>query len=194
VVFDIETTGLRRTDRIVEFACAVVDDDGTISCAYETLVNPGRGPGPTRVHGLSAEALASAPTFADVAGDIQRQFRDRVPVAHNLGFDWAILRAELERLGVGVPPSANGICTARLASVAGLEVHRLGDVCRALGLEATDLHTAAGDVRAAAAVFGALRGHVARLPTARPCAPFQGSWRLRRSSGPVARSQLTVRT
>ena len=43
-VVDVETTGLYRYDRIVEFACVTVVD-GAVVDEYDTLIQPDRDPG-----------------------------------------------------------------------------------------------------------------------------------------------------
>ena len=68
-VVDVETTGLSpwRHDRIVEIAIVLVSPDGEIHAEYETLVNPKRDLGPTRIHQISASDVLRAPSFTDVA-------------------------------------------------------------------------------------------------------------------------------
>ncbi|MFO0261915.1 MAG: exonuclease domain-containing protein, partial [Planctomycetota bacterium] len=55
-VIDVETTGLSpwRHYRIVELAVVVVTPDGVVQQEYETLVNPERDMGPTRIHRIAA--------------------------------------------------------------------------------------------------------------------------------------------
>lgn len=194
IVFDVESTGLRRGDRVVEFACLLLDRDGAVTDSYETVLDPRRSPGPVYVHGLTAEVLAGAPRFAAVAGDIARLFRDRVPVAHHLRFDWGLLRGEFGRLGVAVPPVPSGICTARLASVVGIGGRRadLDGVCRELGITIDDRHTAAGDARAAAEVLIALHSVLDHLPDPRACSAFPGAGLLPPPAMPVPRSALPM--
>lgn len=190
VVLDVETTGLRRSDRIIELACAVLGDEGEIVERYTTLVDPGRDPGPTRLHGITTTMLAGAPRFREVAADVERLLRDRVVVAHHLSFDWWFLRAELGRAGVDAPAVARGICTAQLARLVHGGSARLKHVCHRLGIDYAEAHSAAGDVRAAAGVLRALRPHLDQLPTFRPCLPFGGAWRLPRPVPPVPRPHV----
>lgn len=187
-VIDVETTGLGASSRIVEVAFERLADDGTIVDACTTVVNPGRETGASWVHGLTREDVADAPGFADVAGVVEQALRDCVPVAHNLAFDWAVLRREYARLGVHAPPSGHGVCTLALARAVLGQRCRLDRACVELGLDpGSDRHRAASDVRATAALFLALRERV-RVPRYRVLAPFPGSWRLR-----VDRSKLRPR-
>lgn len=52
---DVETTGLNpRVDRVVQIAVTQMRADGAVEGAWSTLVNPGRDPGPSHIHGITA--------------------------------------------------------------------------------------------------------------------------------------------
>jgi DNA polymerase III epsilon subunit-like protein len=190
LVLDIETTGLGDGCRIVEFAALVLDGEGVLVDRYETLIDPGSAPGPTRLHGIDAVMLQAAPRFVDVAGEIQRLFRDRVPVAHNLRFDWRALRCAYERLGVDLPPTTAGVCTARLSRRIVGGPCSLVQVCRRLGIDHTEPHRAGPDAMATLQVFRALCEVEPSIAQRRPCPVFAGVWRLPRSVPPVPRPSL----
>lgn len=177
VVFDVETTGLTGSSRVVEFACEVVGSDGSTLSRYQTLVDVGCLPGPTELHGLTAEDLEAAPTFTDVARDIARLFRGAVPVSHNLRFDWTILRGEFARLRVDLPILPRGVCTVALARTTVTGRPRLDDLCAQLGVARHRRHEAAADAAATREVFTALRARGASLPPVVACGSFPGSWR-----------------
>jgi DNA polymerase-3 subunit epsilon len=87
-VIDVETTGLYRTDRVVEIAIVTMDAaTGTVIDEFDTLVNPLRDPGPTWIHGVSASMLIDAPPFKDIAHHVAARLHDAVVVGHNLRFD-----------------------------------------------------------------------------------------------------------
>ncbi len=99
-VVDVETTGMDASaDRVVQVAVVQLTADGRVEGAWDSLVDPGRDPGPTHVHGISAEMLHDAPTFADVAGKLADLLAGRVLVAHNAPFDWGFLHEEFKRSG-----------------------------------------------------------------------------------------------
>lgn len=52
-----------------------------------------------RVHGLSGDFLATKPRFAERADELLEFLGDAPLVAHNAGFDFGFLNAELERIG-----------------------------------------------------------------------------------------------
>jgi len=153
-VIDIETTGLSLAyhHRILEIAVVLVDDDGNLVYEWETLLNPQRDVGATEIHGLTAAAVYSAPTFDQIAAELESLLRGRVPVAHNLTFDALFLSAEYERLGYSVPLSpTSGLCTMRLASLylpAGPRT--LEACCDCIGCRIESAHAALEDARATA--------------------------------------------
>jgi DNA polymerase III subunit epsilon len=114
-VVDVETTGFRPGQaRIVSVAALAVGDDGNVERSVSTLLNPGVDPGPTHVHGLTAEMLEGQPCFADVAPKIVDVLRGRTLVAHNVGFDYSFLAAEAELVGVELPIDSV-MCTVELS-------------------------------------------------------------------------------
>ncbi len=194
LVFDVETTGLGNYCKVVEFAALILDPNGTPTGSYETLVDPGANPGPTRIHGITASMLVGAPSFRDVAGDVQRLFRGRVPVAHNLRFDWTALRNGFDPLGVELPAWSNGICTARLSRRVFPGVASLTALCRRLGIDYPMPHRAGPDVAATAAVLQAVRSVEPKLLQGRPCQPFTGFWKLPLSVPPLPRAAVVCVT
>jgi len=114
-VVDVETTGFRPGPaRVVSVAALAVGDDGNVERSVSTLLNPGVDPGPTHVHGLTAEMLEGQPCFADVAPALIEVLRGRTLVAHNVGFDYSFLAAEAELAAVELPIDTV-MCTVELA-------------------------------------------------------------------------------
>ena len=114
-VVDVETSGFRPGQaRIVSVAALAVGDDGNVERSVSTLLDPGVDPGPTHVHGLTAEMLAGQPTFADVAADVSEVLRGRTLVAHNVSFDYSFLATEAELAGLELPIDSV-MCTVELA-------------------------------------------------------------------------------
>ena len=99
VVLDTETTGLSPAmgHRIVEVA-AVRMQGWQVTATFNSLVNPGRpmDPGASRVNGIYDHDLVSAPSFADIAGELHSMLDGAVLVAHNARFDAAFLGIEYE--------------------------------------------------------------------------------------------------
>jgi DNA polymerase III subunit epsilon len=132
-VVDVETSGFRPGQaRIVSVAALAVGDDGNVERSVSSLLNPGVDPGPTHVHGLTADMLAGQPSFADVAPDLVEVLRGRTLVAHNVGFDYSFLTAEAELASVELPIDTV-MCTVELA-------RRLDLGCENMRLETLAAH------------------------------------------------------
>lgn len=164
-VVDLETTGFSpHHERIVEVAVVVLDARGEEQEAFCTLVDPGRDPGPTHVHGITPGMLVGAPSFADVHPYLAGLLSGRVVVGHNVErFDLAFLLAECRRLGDEVAPAAvTTLDTLRVAQ-AYLDLPgkaRLVDCCDRYRLTWEDHHSALGDARVTAALFAAMRSEL----------------------------------
>lgn len=185
-MLDLETTGLDpRTDRVVEVAVVTTDVGGRVIDEWSSLVHPGRDPGPTDVHGITAHDLCTSGSYASVAGELAERLRGSVLVAHNLAFDAAFLAAEDRHL-VAAAGGASGAATGPPAVVLGgpsaglctLELSRrvlarpddgwsLGALCGSVGVPLVDPHRALVDARATAGLLEALLGEVG-APGTRP--------------------------
>jgi len=143
VVIDTETTGLYNSDRIVEISIVTLSLDGDIVDVFDTLVQPERDVSATHIHGITASMVASAPTFADVAGDVAVRLEGACLAAHNLPFDHRMLNAEFERVGATVSAEA-GIDTLRATGA------RLAEACAAHGIPLDGAHRSLVDATATA--------------------------------------------
>ncbi|MBC9957855.1 exonuclease domain-containing protein [Yimella sp. cx-51] len=113
-VLDVETSGLDpRRHRVLQVAITQLDAHGEVQQVWSSLVNPGVDPGPVDLHGLTAERLAGAPSYAQLATHVADLVRGRVVVAHNAGFDWAFLSSEGARVGIPLP-TRERLCTVEL--------------------------------------------------------------------------------
>lgn len=114
-VVDVETTGFRPGQaRIVSIAALALGDDGNVEQSLYSLLNPGVDPGPTHVHGLTAEMLDGQPCFGDIVGALVELLDGRTLVAHNVGFDYSFLAAEAELVEAELPTDTV-MCTVELA-------------------------------------------------------------------------------
>ena len=155
-VLDLETSGLAPSKgaRIIEIGVVAVGLDGTVVEQWETLVDPGCGPGPTHIHGVDAAMLSGAPSFDEIVGDLARVLAGRTLVAHNATFDVGFLDAELERSGVRW--SRTSLCTMRLARRRGHHPANLAACCAAYGIVNQGAHRALADALATAELLGFL--------------------------------------
>ena len=160
VVVDVETTGTRHYagDRITEIA-AVVVRDGRVTDVFETLVNPQRSIPPfvTQLTNITWDMVKDAPRFRDIGDRVIQSLEGRVFVAHNAGFDWRFVTAEVQR-ATGRHLEGPRLCTVRLARklLSHLRSRSLGSLSNYYGIENSARHRAAGDAIATAHVLSRL--------------------------------------
>lgn len=153
-VVDVETTGLGRDDRIVSAAVYRLDARGEVQDHWYSPVNPQRDPGPVWIHGLTARALAGAPLFADIAGELAERLSGRVLVAHNAVFDWSMLAREFARARSAAPVDQR-LCTIVLSKELRLPLanHKLESLAAHYGVVQQRAHHALDDARVLAEAF-----------------------------------------
>lgn len=103
VVLDVETTGLKPDDKIVQIACLKIDTNGD-KTAWMRFINPNmdneRQQDAYRIHKISPEFLSTKPNFEDVCSSFLDFLQDVDVVAcHNALFDWSMLSYEFKRIG-----------------------------------------------------------------------------------------------
>lgn len=111
---DLETTGGSATkDRITEIGIVLVDDNGVRE--WSQLVHPQmRIPlFIEQMTGISNQMVALAPTFAEVAEQVDALLQGRLFIAHNARFDYGFLKNEFKRLGMLFKPQV--LCTVKLS-------------------------------------------------------------------------------
>ncbi|MBC2670051.1 DNA polymerase III subunit epsilon [Novosphingobium piscinae] len=121
IIFDTETTGLdpRKGDRMVEIGCIELVNRVATGAVFHAYFNPERDmPAEAEaVHGLSATFLADKPRFADRAAELLDFLGDSPLVAHNAGFDFGFLNAELDQCGREAVCLSRMVDTVKLARV-----------------------------------------------------------------------------
>ncbi|MFI5303098.1 MAG: exonuclease domain-containing protein, partial [Polyangiales bacterium] len=154
---DLEMTGLRvGEDRVVEICVERVRGE-VLEARLDTLVDPQGVHGAEKVHGLSAALLASAPTFASIAGEVARVLDGAAIVAHGAAWDLAFLGDELRRVGLQARAPTHAIDTLVLCRRA-LHLHGYGlqNVASALKIPVECAHRAGADVRTMRAIWPTL--------------------------------------
>lgn len=154
-IVDIETTGgSPKASKITEIAIYKHDGQQIID-QFETLVNP-EMPIPefiTRLTGISDKMVENSPKFYEIAKQIVEFTEDCVFVAHNVGFDYGMIRQEYKLLGFDF--RRPHLCTVRASRhvIPGHDSYSLGKFTRALGIELNGRHRAGGDALATAKLF-----------------------------------------
>ncbi len=114
-IIDTETTGMRsEKDRVIEIGVLLVRD-GEILRTFKTLLNPGKPISSfiTGINGITNDDLISAPSFDEVALELEEILKGAVFVAHNASFDYGFIKAEFKRLGMQF--SAPRLCSVELS-------------------------------------------------------------------------------
>ncbi|WP_066774045.1 DNA polymerase III subunit epsilon [Croceicoccus mobilis] len=118
IVFDTETTGLdpRNGDRLVEIGCIELVNRVATGNVFHVYFNPDRNmPAEAEaVHGLSEAFLSDKERFRERAQDFLDFIGDSPLIAHNAGFDFGFINAELEFCG------REPVCTSRMIDTVAL--------------------------------------------------------------------------
>lgn len=154
-ITDIETTGgsTART-KITEIAIYIHDGNQVID-SYCSLVNPECEIPPfiVRLTGITNEMVATAPKFFEIAKEILLFLDQKIFVAHNVGFDYNVLRQEYKSLGYEF--RKDHLCTVRAAryTLPGHASYSLGKLTKDLNIPLVGRHRASGDALATAHLF-----------------------------------------
>lgn len=156
-VIDLETTGLSpaKGARTIEIGLVILDAAGDVEDRWATLVDPGGEPGPTHIHGVTADMIRGAPTFREIAGDLAARLSGRTVVAHNAAFDVAFL--DVEFTASGVRWERRPLCTMKIARRRGLYPATLEACCKNYGIVNHGAHHALADADATAELLRHLR-------------------------------------
>lgn len=184
--FDTETTGLpanwnapvsnsRNWPRMVQLACLLCDEEGTILEERNYIIKPEGYTIPSqvvRIHGISTErANREGVDLAMVLTDFQSLCEKATYlVAHNMEFDEKILGAEYHRkIGKNPLISKPKLCTMKQPSIiqyCAISPIRYGSYkwpslselhYKVFGTSFSDQHNAAADIKATAACFFELK-------------------------------------
>jgi len=154
-IIDIETSGGKPKDtRIIEIAIIIYDGNQIIE-TYETLVNP-----ETKIDwfvqkltGIKDKDVANAPKFFEIAEKVLQLLENRTFVAHNISFDYPIVRNEYKRLGLDL--RLPHMCTIESSKVLipGLESYGLKNLSKHLQVGLDNHHRAMDDTLATVKIF-----------------------------------------
>ncbi|WP_299608556.1 exonuclease domain-containing protein [uncultured Aquimarina sp.] len=154
-VIDVETTGKGiHGNRITEI-CIVVLKGHTVIDKFTSLVNP-ECPIPPFITGLTGidnDMVRDAPRFHEIAQRIIELTTGAIFVAHNVNFDYNVIKEEFKNLGYSFVRKK--LCTVRLSRklIPGMFSYSLGKLCSALNIPLEDRHRAEGDTDATVVLF-----------------------------------------
>lgn len=154
-VVDIETTGNGyKGQKITEISVFLFDGEKIID-EFTSLVNPEQAIPYfiTNLTGITEAMVRTAPKFYEIAKKVAEITKDAIFVAHNVNFDYNIIRDEFKSLGFNF--KRKKLCTVRLSRkiIPGLSSYSLGNICTAEGIEIAARHRAKGDAEATVELF-----------------------------------------
>jgi len=154
-VVDIETTGNGyKGQKITEISIFVFDGKKIID-EFTTLVNPEQNIPAfiTNLTGITDAMVRTAPRFYEIAKKVEEITKDTIFVAHNVNFDYNIIRDEFKSLGFDF--KRKKLCTVRLSRkiIPGLKSYSLGNICISENIEIAARHRAKGDAEATVELF-----------------------------------------
>lgn len=151
-VVDIETTGSYAAANGITEIAIVIHDGKKVLNFYETLVNP-HVPIPyfiQRLTGIDDKMVRNAPSFSEIAAQVNELLQDKIFVAHNVNFDYSFVKYHLQACGYEL--DTKKLCTVRLARkvLPGLNGYSLGKLTEQLNINHGNHHRAGGDALATA--------------------------------------------
>lgn len=161
VAIDVETTGLEAgVDEIIEIA-AVKFRAGEVLETFDTLVQPRHSLplNSSRLTGITAEMLASAPRFTEVAPRFATFLKNYPLVGHNVRFDINMLQAQ----GMRLPQPAFDTLELATLLMPRTPAYRLGALAATLGIAHDEAHRALSDADVTRQVFLNLLQRIAAL-------------------------------
>lgn len=158
-IVDIETTGNNYNgQKITEISIFLYDGNKVID-EFTSLVNPEQHIPPfiTNLTGINDAMVRHAPKFYEIAKKVHEITENAVFVAHNVNFDYNIIKSEFQSLGFEF--NRKKLCTVRLSRkiIPGHQSYSLGTLCAALNIPLYDRHRAKGDVEATVKLFQLLQ-------------------------------------
>lgn len=143
---DVETTGgVIGQDRLTEIA--IIRYDGNEVSTYQTLINPTCHISSfiENLTGISNTMVAKAPLFKEVAEQIRDFLEGHIFVAHNVRFDYSLIKSEFKRIGIDF--KSPKLCTVKLSRklYPAYERHGLDYLVQRHHLQITNRHRAYGD-------------------------------------------------
>jgi ATP-dependent DNA helicase DinG len=157
VVLDVETTGNspKKGDKIIQIGAMVIDQ-WKISKRLSYFVNPGKTIPPfiEKLTGITDETVKHEQSFNEIADEIFSLLNDSFFVAHNIHFDAAFIKSELENSGCGELDCLL-IDTVELARILfpSFEGYKLTELSEAMHIRHESPHRADSDAEVTALLF-----------------------------------------
>lgn len=158
-VVDVETTGLDpETDRILQIAAVIIDEQGEVLDSFDAVVKP-ESPseyehGAQHVHGITPDDVRNGMPLRSALERLRQISSDATFTAHNARFDLGFLAAEASRVGsdwwVDSDAVVDTLHLSRSLDASRERSHRLADLCERYGITRDRAHDALSDAHATA--------------------------------------------
>ncbi|MDA7803052.1 exonuclease domain-containing protein [Crocinitomix sp.] len=157
-IVDIETTGDKpKNFKIIEIAIILHDGEKEID-RFHSFIDPEERISPfiSRLTGISDYDVQGAPKFYELAKKIIEFTAGTIFVAHNVSFDYGVIRREYKRLGYDF--RLDHMCTIQSARILipGHASYGLKNITKDLDIQLSNHHRAIDDTVATAILFGIL--------------------------------------
>ncbi len=154
-ILDVETTGGKfNEEKITEIAIIVYDGDKIID-KFETLINPGKDIQPfvQKLTGINMNLVKNSPKFKDVSEKIFKITKDKIIVAHNVDFDYRVIKNEFQ--SINIKYYRDSLCTVDLSKLIfpNLKSYKLTNLLSHFGIENENPHRANSDTLGALKLF-----------------------------------------
>ena len=152
-IIDVETTGYPK-NKITDISIYTTDGKSIIR-EFHSLVNPliTISRNITKLTGISNETVKDAPMFFEIAKEVLENTRESIFVAHNVNFDFNVIKNEYKELGYSF--KRKKLCTVKLSRkiIPGHKSYSLGKLCADLKIPIHGRHRAKGDAFATFKLF-----------------------------------------
>ncbi len=158
VIFDVETTGLRTgVDRLTEIG-AVKMKNGLVTQSFSTFVDPERHipENITELTGISNSMTAGAPKEGEAVRNFLEFCGDAVLVAHNAGFDTAVISAACARNSIEFNNTYIDTLLMAQSLIDGVKNYKLDTLASYFKMPKFNHHRAMDDAAVLADIFGQL--------------------------------------
>ena len=154
-ILDVETTGGKYNEEKITDIAILVYDGAKIINSFETLINPGKPIQPfvQRLTGIDNDLVKYSPKFKDVSENIFEITKDKIIVAHNVSFDFRVIKNEFENINIKF--QRNLLCTVELSKLIfpNLKSYKLTNLLSNFGIVNENPHRANSDALGALELF-----------------------------------------
>ncbi len=154
-IIDIETTGGKYNEEGITEIAIHKHDGLQVVDSFIALIDPEKPIQPfvVQLTGINSKMLRNAPKFYEVAKRIIEIMDGAVFVAHNVSFDYRVLRNAFKELGYNFEKETLDTIELSKRLFPDLPSYSLGKLCKSLGIPFSNRHRANGDALATVKLF-----------------------------------------